>query len=167
MSKHDALPNPVWPFHSYCCFSEPDPTNVLHNSTDQTSSKKAGFFCLFGQFCDSSALQCFSWCRYHHCSSSGFLSAMGKRKHQGPGQNSAPMVLQEGTDVEQMFGWLQPHKRWGKDGLLWEGPHRATHRRDATIHQLCNEKRYKVKTRRRLNLSVFTSWTFTTRGRKS
>lgn len=40
ISKHDALPNPVWPFHSYCCISQPDPTNLPHDSTEQTTSKK-------------------------------------------------------------------------------------------------------------------------------
>lgn len=86
ISKHGALSNPIWPFHSWCCTSEPDPTNLLHDSTKQTSSKKLsthswGFFgWLLGQFCDSSALQYFSWCRCHHLSCPGFLSAVGKTR---------------------------------------------------------------------------------------
>lgn len=40
ISKHGALSNPIWLFHSWCCTSEPDPTNLLHDSPEQTSSKK-------------------------------------------------------------------------------------------------------------------------------
>lgn len=138
ISKHNALPNPIWPFHSYRCISEPDPTNLLHGSTEQTPAKKLfthswGFF---GEFCDSSTLQYLSWCRCHHPSGPGFLSAMGKKmKYQRPRENLAWMALQEGTDVEETFSCLQPQKRWGRDDLLQERPHCAMHRRDtATIY---------------------------------
>lgn len=160
ISKHGALSNPIWLFHSWCCTSEPDPTNLLRDSTEQTSSKKLSthswdfFGWLAGQFCDSPALQYFSWCRCHHLSCPCFHSAVGKTRWNPRGQDRTLTVLQERSVDQQIFSWLQPQERWGEDDLLWER-HHAMHRRGTeTIYLFYNEERYKMKTRRRLNLSV-------------
>lgn len=162
-SKQTRCPlQPNWLFHSWCCTSEPDPTNLLHDSTEQTSSKKLsthtwGFLgWLVGQFCDSPALWYFSRGRCHHLSGPGFLRAVGKTRRNPRGQDRTLTVLQERSNVQQMFSWLQPQERWGKDDLLWGRPHHAMHRRGTeTIFLLYNEERDKMKTRRRLNLPVF------------
>lgn len=130
ISKHGALSNPIWLFHSWCCTSEPDPTNLLHDSTEQTLSKKLsthswGFFFgwLVGQFCDSSPLQYFSWCRCHHLSCPGFLSAVGKTRWKPRGQDWTLTVLQERSNVQQCSADYNPRR--GEEKTICCGKHHS------------------------------------------
>lgn len=161
ISKHGALSKPIWLFHSWCCTSEPDPTNLLRDSTEQTSSKKLsthtwGFLGWLVSSVTHQPYSIFLWCRCHDLSGPGFLRAVGKTRWNPRGHDRTLTVLQERSNVQQMFSWLQPQERRGKDDLLWERPHHAMHRRGReTIFLLYNEERDKMKTRRRLNLPVF------------
>lgn len=86
INEHDALPNPIWVFHSYCWISEPDPTSFM-SALKKYILKLSGlgflfFFWLVGCFCHR-PYSFFSLCRYRHLSSQSFLSA-GRDKMKIP-----------------------------------------------------------------------------------
>lgn len=109
INEHDALPNPIWAFHSYCWISEPDPTSFM-SALKKYILKLSQFFYLFIYFflvgCFCHRLYSFFLCVDTTISAVKVSSVQEETrwKYQGPGQNLALMVLQGG----QMFMWLQP-----------------------------------------------------------
>lgn len=127
ISKHGALSNPIWLFHSWCCTSEPDPTNLLRDSTEQTSSKKLSTHSwdFFGWLVGWSVLWLTSLIVFFlvqvpppQLSMFPQCSGKDKMKSQGPGQNlnSSTREVCWPADVQLTTAPGEVRKRWSAVG---------------------------------------------------